>query len=148
MIRKANLKDLEVIIKYNQQLALETEGVKLDQEKLFKGVISLLADDTKGSYYLYETGGKVVGQLLVTYEWSDWRNANYWWIQSVYVNPDYRRQGIFKQLYEHVKLLAEMEDTVCGLRLYVEQQNFNAQTTYQKLNMYPSKYLMYEWNKA
>ncbi|MDD4388240.1 MAG: N-acetyltransferase, partial [Bacilli bacterium] len=67
MIRKANLKDLEVIIKYNQQLALETEGVKLDQEKLFKGVISLLADDTKGSYYLYETGGKVVGQLLVTY---------------------------------------------------------------------------------
>src|SRR5690554_2283290 len=112
MIRKANLKDLDIIINYNQNLALETEGIELDRETLFKGVISLLADETKGRYFLYETDGEIIGQLLVTYEWSDWRNANYWWIQSVYVHPDYRRQGIFRKLYEYVKARAEKEDTV------------------------------------
>lgn len=148
MIRKAKLRDLETIIDYNQALARETEGVGLDRETLLKGVLSLLSDEAKGCYFLYEESGKVVGQLLVTYEWSDWRNANFWWIQSVYVHPDYRRRGIFRKLFEFLKAEAEKEDTVCGLRLYVEERNLPAQATYRKLAMNPSKYLMYEWEKT
>lgn len=145
MIRTANIKDLDIITHYNYQLAFETEGLTLDKTKLKNGVESLLLDETKGKYYLFEQENKVIGQLLITYEWSDWRNANFWWIQSVYVHLDYRKQGIFKALYKYIQNITVNDSSVCGLRLYVEKNNKKAQTTYRSLGMNPSIYNLYEW---
>ena len=91
-----------------------------------------------------EQHGQVVGSLMVTTEWSDWRNGVFWWVQSVYISPDYRRQGIYGQLYAQVKTLAEQQQNVCGFRLYVEKENVIAQKTYASLGMEQSHYLMYE----
>lgn len=143
MIRKAKLEDLNIITEYNHNLALETENLKLDKSILKKGVEAVLLDENKGVYYLYEINKQIVGQLLITYEWSDWRNANFYWIQSVYVNKDYRSQGIFKALYKFVKEKASLNN-VCGLKLYVEMDNKNAQATYRSLGMLPSSYSIYE----
>ncbi len=144
MIRLGEIEDLETLVEYNLLLALETEGLKLDKEKVAKGVKRCLIDHNKGVYYVYEKDNKVVGQLMHTREWSDWRNGEFWWIMSVYVHKNYRNKGIFKSLYEHLKKIAKKNNEVCGLRLYVEFDNKKAQKTYKKLGMEKSHYYIFQ----
>ena len=125
-------------------MAWETEEKTLSLETLRAGVLELVRDGRKGFYLVAESGDRIVGQLMVTFEWSDWRNGHYWWLQSVYVAPDYRRQGVFRRLYREVETLARQAGDVCGLRLYVERANLRAQQTYADLGMVHSHYDMYE----
>lgn len=125
-------------------MAKETEGRPLDPGLINPGVEAVLADPEKGRYWLAEADGVVAGQIMVTYEWSDWRNGMLWWIQSVYIHEDYRRKGVFSSLYRHVESLARLDKGVCGLRLYVEQENKRAQATYSKLGMVMPGYLVME----
>ena len=144
MIRIGNIGDLEKVVEYNYRLAEETEELVLCRERLMEGVKKILLDDTKGVYYVYVIDSQVVGQMMITLEWSDWRNGYFWWIQSVYVNKSYRRQGIFDQLYHYVKDKAQEKDDVCGLRLYVEVENNRAQRTYERNGMEKTAYHLYE----
>ncbi len=139
-IRDATLADAGTIAEYNTRLALESEGIKLAPEVVGPGVEAMLADRTRGRYWVAEADGNVVGQIMVTYEWSDWRNGTIWWIQSVYVHGDYRRGGVFSALYRHVESLARRDPGVCGIRLYVERENARAQKTYASLGMAMTDY--------
>ena len=141
-IRKAQPGDAATIAGNNSLMAEETEGQTLDPDLIGPGVDALLADPAKGRYWVAETAGQIVGQLMVTYEWSDWRNGMLWWIQSVYISPDFRRQGVFSALYHHVESLAAAEPDVCGLRLYVEDNNHRAQRTYEALGMVKPRYVV------
>jgi GNAT superfamily N-acetyltransferase len=143
-VRKATLADAAVIAEFNRQLAWETEQTRLDPCRLLRGVRSVLRDPEKGVYFVADLGGAVVGQLLITYEWSDWRNGSFWWIQSVYVAPAFRRRGVLRALFEHVHRLARSRRDVCGLRLYVDMRNRRAQTVYKKLGLAPSCYRVFE----
>ena len=144
-IRQAEENDIQAIVDFNQAMAWETEQKKLQNEVLTAGVSALIGDRTKGFYLVAEQeDGVIVGSLMVTTEWSDWRNSQFWWIQSVYVRPENRRTGIYSGLYEKVKELAVQTQGVCGFRLYVEHDNLIAQQTYKKLGMQPSHYYMYE----
>ena len=143
-IRKATSADTRVIADFNARMAEETEHRSLNAKVLSRGVRSILNDKGKGIYFVAEVGGAVVGQLMITYEWSDWRNGNFWWIQSVYVKKEFRQRGVFRSLYEHVEKLAKKNKRVCGLRLYVERENDRAQETYEKLGMKHSVYDMLE----
>lgn len=147
-IRQAVLADAAVIAEFNQYMALETEHKELIPELILAGVQSLLANPSYGFYLVAELDGLVVGSLLITTEWSDWRNGVFWWVQSVYVRAEYRRQGIYRKLYAAVKALATAQGNVCGFRLYVEKDNQNAQTTYQDLGMQMTDYLIYEEMQA
>jgi len=142
LTREATNTDVIIIADFNASMAKETENIELDRERLRKGTEALLANSSKGLYYLAEADGKIVGQLLITYEWSDWRNATFWWIQSVYVHPEYRRQGIFRSLYRSIETIARKRGDVCGLRLYVDTSNKRAQQTYEALGMKHSHYQM------
>jgi GNAT superfamily N-acetyltransferase len=142
IIRPATVSDSVIIAEFNTFLAKETENIDLDRERLKKGIESLFADKSKGIYYLTEADDKVVGQLMITYEWSDWRNATCWWIQSVYVLPEYRMHGVFRKLYHYIESLARTRGDVCGLRLYVDTSNKRAQQTYEALGMKRSHYEM------
>ena len=146
-IRTAKIEDLETIVKFNYNLAKETEDKELDLEILTKGVESMLSDKSKGQYYVYTINDKVVGQIMHTYEWSDWRNGMLLWVQSVYVDSEYRRKGIYKELYNYVKNLCDEDDGIAGIRLYVEKENFNAKATYKSLGMQECNYHMYEYEK-
>ena len=139
-IRAATIADLETIADFSVRLAEETEGTSLDRETVRQGVRTLLSDETRGTYYVACAGG-IIGQMMHTREWSDWRNGDIWWVQSVYVHLDHRRQGVFRSLYGHLKTLAESNPGVVGLRLYVEQENHVAQATYAGLGMRPARYL-------
>src|SRR5260370_10626498 len=119
-----------VIVEFNRRLAAETEGKALDPHVLERGVAAGLADPHKALYFVAEADGAVVGQLMLTKEWSDWRNGWIWWIQSVYVRDDWRRRGVFRLLYEHVHRVAVADSEVTGLRLYVEHENGAAHPTY------------------
>lgn len=143
-IRDASPADGAIVADYNSRMAEETEGRTLDPNLIGPGVAALLADANKGRYWVAECGGELVGQLMVTYEWSDWRNGNLWWIQSVYVHPDFRRNGVFSALYRHVESLAQAEPGVCGLRLYVDKNNKQAQQTYNELGMMEPGYVVME----
>ena len=143
-IRKAEFSDAPVIADFNAAMALETEQIELDRKILRNGVEALLADPSKGYYYLAERDGKIAGQLMITFEWSDWRNADFWWIQSVYVLPEFREQGVFRSLYTFIESLARSRGNVCGLRLYVEKGNVRARRTYETLGMHGSHYEMME----
>ncbi len=143
-IRVAEKSDLASLVTFNQLMAWETEQKTLDESILCKGVAALIADHNKGFYLVAEQDKKVLGSLMVTSEWSDWRNGVFWWVQSVYISPDFRRQGVYAQLYAEVKILAEQQQNVCGFRLYVEKENLIAQKTYESLGMEKSHYLMYE----
>ena len=143
-IRQATPHDAKVVTEFNALLAEETEHRTLERRLLLRGVRGVLKDRARGIYYLAEIDGEVVGQLMITYEWSDWRNANFWWIQSVYVMKEFRQHGIFRSLYDHVEKLARKRKGVCGLRLYVERENRRAQTTYEKLGMKRTVYEMFE----
>jgi GNAT superfamily N-acetyltransferase len=161
-IRKAVLRDAGIIAEFNVNLARETEGLKLDLETVRKGVEALLKDRVKGVYFVAEMDGKpptsskvkvqsskskageIAGQLCVTHEWSDWRNGDFWWIQSVYVKKEWRGRGIFAALFEHVQQLAREQPEVCGLRLYMEKGNERARRVYQKLGMKQTHYHVFE----
>ena len=139
-IRRATIHDAEVLAQYNAAMAHETEGKTLNPAILRRGVEAVFADDAKGFYLVVCHDGAVVGQCLLTKEWSDWRAGWYWWFQSVYVAPSARRQGVFKRLYRHVQQLALAEGDVIGLRLYVERENTKAQATYASLGMIDEHY--------
>ena len=140
IIRVASSSDAALIAEFNAALAMETENLDLDRERVRKGTEALLADSSKGIYHLAEVDGKIVGQLMITYEWSDWRNATFWWIQSVYVLPEYRNRGVFRYLYQSIESLARKRGDICGLRLYVDTSNTHAQQTYEALGMRRSHY--------
>jgi GNAT superfamily N-acetyltransferase len=143
-IRKAVPADAPMIIGFQQKMAWETENITLAAEKVANGVNAVFLDRTKGDYYVAEADGKIVASLLITYEWSDWRNCNVWWFQSVYVLPEYRRQGIFRKMYNLIRQKAE-EHGAAGLRLYVETGNTRARKTYESLGMNGEHYSFYEW---
>jgi GNAT superfamily N-acetyltransferase len=144
LIRTAKSGDVNSLVEFNQAMALETEGKRLDTQILQSGVEAVFRDERKGFYVVAENDGEIIGGLMVTFEWSDWRNAWFWWIQSVYILPDFRGRGIYRGLYEFVKQQARENKDVCGFRLYVERENVKAQKVYKKLNMEESHYLMFE----
>ncbi len=143
-IRQAVPSDSPALVAFNEMMAQETEGISLDRSRLRKGIESLFEDRSRGEYFVAEVDGKIVGQLMITYEWSDWRNGTFWWIQSVYTDRNYRNKGVFRSLYRHVETLARSRSDVCGLRLYVEEHNSRAQKTYESLGMNHSRYRMME----
>ena len=143
-IRLATSGDAEVLIEFNCAMARETEGKQLLPEVIGAGVRALLANPASGFYLVAEAESRVKASLLITKEWSDWRNGDFWWIQSVYVRPEVRRQGVYKRLYRHVQELAAKDPAVCGFRLYVERENSRAQTTYRALGMKETRYLVFE----
>jgi len=144
LIRNAIPADAPSIIDFQLKMAWETEKLRLNTETVTRGVEAVFRDPSKGNYYVAEADGKVVASLLITFEWSDWRNCNVWWFQSVYVLPEYRRQGVFRKMYNHIKELAQEQD-IAGLRLYVETRNSRAQKTYEALGMSSEHYAFYEW---
>jgi len=144
IIRKAGKDDSEKIISFQIAMARETEDLPLDATTVTSGVNAVFASPSRGEYYVAEDKGEVVASLLITYEWSDWRNTNVWWFQSVYVIPAYRRKGIFRMMYSHVKSEAERLG-IAGLRLYVESNNDPARKTYEAMGMSSQHYTMYEW---
>jgi GNAT superfamily N-acetyltransferase len=144
-IRKAQKNDAPAIIKFNQQMARETENKTLDPEKIKSGVEAVFQDPAKGFYLIAERDNRPAGCLLITREWSDWRNAYFWWIQSVYVTRQNRRQGIYKALHKKVREMARSSDEkVVGFRLYVEKNNKIAQKTYKNIGMHSTYYKMFE----
>jgi GNAT superfamily N-acetyltransferase len=143
-IRQATVTDATVIARFNTLMADETEHIALDQERLKAGVDALLLDPSKGVYYLAEQNNVAVGQMMITCEWSDWRNGTFWWIQSVYVESGARGSGVFRALFDHVHSLAKSRSDVCGLRLYVERSNDRAKRTYDRHGMHLSHYEMFE----
>ena len=143
IIREADSEDAARIVLFNQAMARETEGRELDRKVLTKGVEALLKDPARGRYFVAVKGDEVVGQVMITTEWSDWRNGLVWWLQSVYVSKRHRREGVYRMLHDHVREAARSEK-VLGIRLYVERDNLAAQETYRALGMATSQYLMYE----
>ena len=141
-IRAATLGDLDTIVDFNVRLAAESEDIALDRATLREGVRAVLSEAARGSYYVACGDGAVVGQMMHTREWSDWRNGDIWWIQSVYVHPGHRRRGVCRALYAHLKGLAAADPGVVGLRLYVERANANAQAAYARLGMQAAGYLV------
>ena len=143
-VRRATKQDLDVLVEFNAAMALETEDKSLDLDLLRQGVSAVLEGDGLGFYVLAELSGQAVGQLLITTEWSDWRNGDFWWIQSVYVHADYRRQGVYRTLHNHVLAEARLRPDVCGLRLYVDRDNQRAQSVYTSLEMRQARYDLWE----
>ena len=143
-IRVATSADADSLVEFNKAMALETEDKELDTTVLTSGVEAVFGDEKKGFYVVAEEDTRIIGGLMITYEWSDWRNAWFWWIQSVYILPEARGRRIYSQLYEFVKAKAVEDENVCGFRLYVETDNQNAQRVYEKVGMDASHYLMYE----
>jgi GNAT superfamily N-acetyltransferase len=144
-IRDAVEADLEFLARGNEAMALETEHKRLDPQTIRHGVRAVLADPAQGRYFVAEDlRGNAVGQLMITYEWSDWRNGQFWWFQSVYVVPVARRKGVFQALYGHVDALVRSSPGVCGLRLYVEADNAAAQRTYARCGMHDAGYRVME----
>ena len=144
-IRIAIPDDAPALVAFNQAMALETEGKTLADDKISPGVAAVFSDEKKGFYVVAENeNSAIAGGLMVTYEWSDWRNAWFWWIQSVYILPEYRGQKLYSRMYDFVKQRAAVSGNVCGFRLYVENDNFNAQKVYDAVGMHGSHYLMYE----
>ncbi len=142
-IRKGKIKDLEIIVDNNIKMAEETEGKRLDYSTVRNGVENALKDPEKGEYYVVEKNGKIIGQLMITKEWSDWRNCYFLWIQSVYTLPEFRGKGIFSSLFKYIEQIAK-ENFCCGLRLYVDRHNKKALDVYKRLGMVVSDYLFIE----
>ena len=144
IIRSACTDDISDIAQFNIAMAQETEERQLDPETIQSGVSGVIQNHAHGFYLIAERDQVAVGSLLITFEWSDWRNGTLWWIQSVYVKPEHRRTGVFKALYDTVIARAQAAKSVRGIRLYVEQENLDAQSVYQKLSMQKTPYQMFE----
>ena len=143
-VREARETDAPVIAQFNIDMAWETEEKKLNEDAIHAGVTSLMNKPEYGFYIVAVAKDETVASLMITKEWSDWRNGLFWWIQSVYVKPDFRRQGVYRAMYKRVLELAGSHPEVCGCRLYVEKENVNAQKTYEALGMEETHYKMYE----
>ena len=143
-IRDALRSDVKTLIEFNLKMAWETEGKQLDADVLTAGINAAFNNPVHGFYLVAEADGTVAGSLLVTTEWSDWRNGVFWWIQSVYVLPDFRRKGVYRALYREVRERAGQSLQVCGCRLYVERSNHAAQATYNRLGMRDTGYRVFE----
>ena len=146
-IRKALNKDIDVIARYNYNLAYETENKILNMNILTKGVEAIIKDENKGIYHVCDMNGEVVGQIMYTFEWSDWRNGTFLWIQSAYVNKEFRGMGVFKALYKFIRDIADNDNNICGIRLYVEKENTIAKKTYKNIGMKECNYYIYEYDK-
>ncbi len=144
LIRLAVSADWETIADYNTRLAMETEGKKLDPSTIAAGVQTLLANPQHGRYFIACMGDRIVGQIMHTREWSDWRNGEIWWLQSVYVHPEHRRCGVFRALFRHLEQLAESTPNVIGLRLYAEEHNSKAFEAYHSLGLAHAGYVVME----
>ncbi len=142
-VRKASADDVETIARFNQAMALETENLRLSLPTLIAGARNVVDDRSRGQYFVVDGPDSLAGSLLITYEWSDWRNAWCWWIQSVYVSADMRKQGVFSALYAHVMAEAKRAGA-CGLRLYMERANERARVTYHQLGMVETHYAFFE----
>jgi ribosomal protein S18 acetylase RimI-like enzyme len=146
-IREATHSDIPSIIDFQLKMALETENLTLAIATLTQGVHKLFKDPTKGRYYVAEENKQVVGCLMTTYEWSDWRCGTVLWIQSVYIDANYRGKGVYKKLYDHIQQMVLADLELRGIRLYVDKTNQTAQSVYEKLDMNGEHYQMYEWMK-
>ena len=146
-VRIANKEDISQIVRFQLAMARETEGIELNPSTVEKGVSAVIEDPAKGHYYLAENGGEILGSLLTTYEWSDWRNGTIIWIQSVYVLPAQRRKGVYSQMYLHIKNKVLNSIDLNGIRLYADIDNKPAHKTYQKLGMNKDHYITFEWLK-
>jgi len=147
LYRKAIPADIETIVRFQLAMAYETEQVRLDPEVVASGVRAVFEAPSLGQYHVGERNGRVVGSALVTYEWSDWRNGVVWWLQSVFVIPEVRRQRVFSGLYSYITNLAQADAQVRGIRLYVDRRNAAAQQVYTRLGMDGGHYQVYEWMK-
>jgi ribosomal protein S18 acetylase RimI-like enzyme len=145
--RNAKASDAETILEFQLKMARETEELELDREICSRGVAAVLGDPSKGTYFVAEKEGRVIASLMITYEWSDWRDGNVWWIQSVWVEPEFRRQGIYARLYNHVKSIVQSRSDIRGIRLYVDHRNGTAQEVYGRLGMNGEHYRVFEWMK-
>ena len=142
-VREARQEDAEVLARFNEAMALETEGLRLDSAAIRAGVFAVLGDPSRGRYFVAERAGAIAGALLITYEWSDWRNATFLWLQSVYVEPAERRRGVFTSLFRHAEKIASQRG-YCGLRLYVDADNARAREVYERLGLVHRNYLVLE----
>ena len=143
-IRNAEIDDIEILVQFNSQMAMETENKLLDRSVLKEGLQKALQQNHFCRYFVAEIKGEVIGQTMLTYEWSDWRNGQIWWLQSVFVDKKYRQKGVFRALYSHIKALAKSLTQVRALRLYVKNDNNQGQTVYKQLGLYPAGYHIYE----
>lgn len=156
-INSAKEGDIDTIVDFQLKMALETEDLVLDETILRKGVEAVVADPSKATYYIARISGDggggsqseppAAGMLMITLEWSDWRNGWVWWIQSVFVEQEYRKEGIFRELYNHIKSLVLSKEDVKGIRLYVDKRNTKAQRVYESLGMTGEHYSTFEWMK-
>jgi L-amino acid N-acyltransferase YncA len=147
-VRAAEHADAAIIARYNQAMAQETEALELDPAAVRRGVQAVIEDTSRGFYLVAEQEGRVCGALLVTAEWSDWRNARFWWVQSVYVVPGARRRGVYRAMHQEVRRRARAAGDVCGVRLYVEADNRGAQRAYARLGMHARSYRIFEEDLA
>ena len=139
--------DAEAIVAFQIAMAHETEDLALNEEICTRGVHAVFERADLGKYYVAEQDGKVIGSLMITYEWSDWRNGMVWWIQSVYISPAVRQQGIYAGLYAHIKNIVQADEKLRGIRLYVDERNQHAQKVYTRLGMNGEHYRVFEWMK-
>ena len=146
-VRKANLYDKEKIASFQEEMALETENLTLDPAHIRAGIEAVFQDKSKGMYFVAEAEGEIIASLMITFEWSDWRNAWVYWIQSVFVDKSFRRQGVYRKMYADIKQLVAADKNVAGIRLYVDKTNVNAQKTYAQLGMNGAHYQLFEWMK-
>jgi ribosomal protein S18 acetylase RimI-like enzyme len=146
-IREANITDTEKIVNFQIAMAKETEDIDLDKQTIENGVRNVFLDHSKGKYFVAQENDDVIGSLMITFEWSDWRNGNVWWIQSVYIKPAHRGKKIFRLMYDHLKEQVLRNPEIRGLRLYVDKTNIHAQKVYEKVGMDGEHYQMFEWMK-
>lgn len=150
LVRPATLEDLETLTEFSAAMALETEQRTLDRTRLRLGTQAVIDQPERGQYFVADLRQEsqadtvTVGQLLITYEWSDWRNARFWWIQSVYVHPAWRRQGVYRRMHGAIVEAAKQRHDICGLRLYVERSNTVAQSVYKTMKLVRTPYEMWE----
>ena len=147
IVREAKIADKKTIAAFQVAMALETENIQLDLTTVLKGADAVFEDRAKGIYYIAEDKGEIIGSLMITFEWSDWRNGVVWWIQSVYIKPDSRRKGMFSKMYKHIQDIVTNDGHIKGLRLYVDNTNKRAQKVYAKLGMDGTHYSTFEWMK-
>ncbi len=147
IVREAKSNEFSIIADFQIKMAHETERISLDAGKVEAGVQAVFDDPSKGTYYVAKDKGQVIACMLTTYEWSDWRNRTVLWIQSLYVVPAYRKQGVFKAMYENVKSMVNQSDKFGGIRLYVDKTNVNAQKVYDAIGMNGEHYQVFEWMK-
>jgi len=144
-VRKANREDIPDIVDFQKQMAQETEDFSLNDQKINLGVKAVFGDPEKGFYMVSVIESKVVASMMITPEWSDWRNGHFLWIQSLYVIPEFRKKGVFRKMFQYVKQVVVESENYLGLRLYVEENNKNAMDVYTNVGMRDSYYKMFEW---